>query len=492
MNRAVSEDGQGWDLIDRVGGWNAILCEFPVREEVPYQHRVVWAWAWGEVLRRIQSANEGIELDRGLMWLMFLPQALLRQPKRGGKSGRGLISQRFNCLATERDWGKLVMLWEEDTRVAVEERRNRERQAGGEEVSEEEKEDQKRRHVLKMFGKGQVSRGVGRISSLGIADMNDEGVRAQLAAKYPARGRAMPDTVRKDSPVSNLAGLRDSLLKLEKGVSPGCGGLRPEFLKTIAEVMNDQQMGLLESFGMRYLGGLLPAWFYAVFPSSQTVPLLKNIMGELRPIGVKNPLVRTFHKEVVKHSKPELVKFLEPQQLAMSSSGAAKLVNSVRMMVEQHHDFIAVQIDIKNAFNTCSRAALVEQLEEEPTLKHLAWFAATTLAPHIGLETGGKKWGESGEGFTQGDAASGAWFCVAWHKFVRKLDAALAEAGGMARGGMDDLFPVGPADILFPLLVEFEREVWEHCGMQLRWDMCKMFSWFSKDLARISVSKHKF
>ena len=101
--------------------------------------------------------------------------------------------------------------------------------------------------------------------------------------------------------------------------------------------------------------------------------------------------MRTFHKEVVKNSKPEIVKFLEPQQLAMSSAGAAKLVNSVRMMLEQHNDFIAVQIDIKNAFNTCSRAALVEQLEEEPTLKHLAWFAATTLAPHIGLETGGKK-----------------------------------------------------------------------------------------------------
>ena len=210
---------------------------------------------------------------------------------------------------------------------------------------------------MKLFAKGQVSRGVGRISSLGIADMKDEGVRAALSAKYPARGRPLPDTVRKDSPVSNLAGLKDSLLKLEKGVSPGSGGLRPEFLRTIAEVMDEQQMGLLQSFGMRYLDGLLPAWFYAVFPSCQTVPLLKDSEGGLRPIGVKNPLVRTFHKEVVKESKPELVTFLEPQQLAMSSAGAAKLVNSVRMMLEHNPDFIAVQIDIKTAFNDCSRAA---------------------------------------------------------------------------------------------------------------------------------------
>jgi hypothetical protein len=103
-NREVSEDGLGWDFIDRVGGWRSNLCRFPVMEQVPFQHRVVWSWAFSEVLRRIQNADEGRGLDRGLMWLAFLPQALLRQAKRGGKSGRGLVNQRFNCLATDRDW----------------------------------------------------------------------------------------------------------------------------------------------------------------------------------------------------------------------------------------------------------------------------------------------------------------------------------------------------------------------------------------------------
>ena len=37
----------------------------------------------------------------------------------------------------------------------------------------------------------------------------------------------------------------------------------------------------------------------------------------------------------------------------------------------------------------------------------------------------------------------------------------------MARGGMDDLFPVGPAEILFPALLEFERAVRENCGLEL-------------------------
>ena len=91
---------------------------------------------------------------------------------------------------------------------------------------------------------------------------------------------------------------------------------------------------------------------------------------------------------------------------------------------------------MKNAFNACSRAALITQLEEEPTLHHLTGHAANTLAPHIGLDAGGRKWGESGEGFTQGNPESGAWFCLAFHKCIRKLDAALAGVGAWPRLGV--------------------------------------------------------
>ena len=71
-------------------------------------------------------------------------------------------------------------------------------------------------------------------------------MREQVAAKYPVRGRELPETVRKDSPVPNMVGLRDSWLKLEKGVSPGSGGLRPQFLITVAEVMDEVKMNLLQ------------------------------------------------------------------------------------------------------------------------------------------------------------------------------------------------------------------------------------------------------
>ena len=92
---------------------------------------------------------------------------------------------------------------------------------------------------------------------------------------------------------------------------------------TLGEIMDNEQMGLLASFSMRYLGGDLPGWFYAVYPSCQTVPLFKNEEEQLRPLGVQNPLVRIWHREVIKFNKPEIVKHLEPQQMVLSTAGAA-------------------------------------------------------------------------------------------------------------------------------------------------------------------------
>ena len=62
---------------------------------------------------------------------------------------------------------------------------------------QEEEEDKWRlkRQVLKLISAGQVGKAESRINSNGIASMSDHAVRAQLASKYPYRGRDMPDQV---------------------------------------------------------------------------------------------------------------------------------------------------------------------------------------------------------------------------------------------------------------------------------------------------------
>ena len=70
------ESDDGWAQIDRVGGWRAVISPFWAMDQIPAKNKAVWAWAWGEVVQMIQSADLGLDLDRALMWLLFLPQGL--------------------------------------------------------------------------------------------------------------------------------------------------------------------------------------------------------------------------------------------------------------------------------------------------------------------------------------------------------------------------------------------------------------------------------
>ena len=161
----------------------------------------------------------------------------------------------------------------------------------------------------------------------------------------------------------------------------------------------------------------------------------------------------------------------------LSEAGPAKLVFTVRTMLETERDFICVRMDIRNAYNEMSRAATIQALQMEPSLQHLAHFAAITLAPVGGLESGGKLWGEAAEGETQGDPASTALFCVGLQPSAVKLDTECKEGGGLARFGADDGFAIGPAEIVIPAVRRFALEVKERCLLDLQWSKSEIFKW---------------
>ena len=101
-------DVDGWLMIDTLGAWDCVLSRFSAMEEIPSQHKEIWASAVDIVLRRISEAQEeGEELNRALKWWLFLPQALCRQAGRGGRAGMGQIRKRFNCIV-EGDFGQLI------------------------------------------------------------------------------------------------------------------------------------------------------------------------------------------------------------------------------------------------------------------------------------------------------------------------------------------------------------------------------------------------
>ena len=264
-------DSDGWSFIAKLGAYECFLTCFPSLQEVPNQHEEAWADAVAEVLRRRERAISDWETRLALCWWLFLPQALLRRPSRGGRAGRQQVAKRFGCLS-RGDWGGLIDLWEKDRRILAEknERRNRRghREAGGVEDME-----RKRRDVLALISSGQISRAMQRVTSHGLASMDDPAIRQQTESKYPARGHALPESVPKHSPVDHLRGLRDSLKALSPGSAPGCGGMRPEHLQVVGHKLEEEDMRRLEEFGLSYLRGDLPQWFYSVWLTVQTVPI---------------------------------------------------------------------------------------------------------------------------------------------------------------------------------------------------------------------------
>ena len=235
-------------------------------------------------------------------------------------------------------------------------------------------------------------------------------------------------------------------------------------------------MNLLETFSLKYLNGEFPPWFSKVWNSVSTVPLYKPD-GSLRPVGIKPSFIRDLHKGVVKANKGVLTDFLEPQQMALSQAGGAKLVHSVRMLLESKREFYAVKLDIKNAHNEVSRSSIITALDNEPSLRHLAWHVATCLASTTSLESGGQIWGETGEGHSQGDPEASGCFCVAWHQEVIELDRSLVAVGGMAKFGNDDGYAIGPANILFPAISKFARDIKDKHLLELQVQKTEVFSW---------------
>ena len=139
-----------------------------------------------------------------------------------------------------------------------------------------------------------------------------------------------------------------------------------------------------------------------------TVPLFNTPAHDtVTPVGVMPCLERQFEKLSTRFNKSCFVSYFEPQQVVFSEAGAAKLVHSRRKRMEENPDFVLVKCDIKNAFNSISRARIFQVLEGEDSLRHLALHAALSLAPEGALENKGKVLGKSKDGVIQGGPASG-------------------------------------------------------------------------------------
>ena len=203
LHGPLQHDGDGWNQIDRLGVWECGLSSFRALEEVPTRFREKWAKVMSTILRRLQQAVTPEEEVRALKWFLIAPQAFLREPKRGGKKGQifSALNARFDCVV-RGDFGSILALLGSD-KMTASHIRGRARREPEDDITAKSK---LRKTVLSLLKRGQIGRAVRRICSNGIASMDDPEVQAALRAKYPVRGRNLPDWSQEPVPVHGHAG----------------------------------------------------------------------------------------------------------------------------------------------------------------------------------------------------------------------------------------------------------------------------------------------
>ena len=144
--------------------------------------------------------------------------------------------------------------------------------------------------------------------------------------------------------------------------------------------------------------------------------------------------------------------------------------------------WVCVKLDVDNAHNAMARAAILETVEMEQSLRRLTLHYAATSAAPTALESGGQVREEGEEGLTQGRPGSSGRFCVGLHPDVRQLVAEVRMGGGGEEEGgsvfgNDYGYLFSPPGIVFPALERFAARILDRCSLHLQRSKTEVFCW---------------
>ena len=272
----------------------------------------------------------------------------------------------------------------------------------------------------------------------------------------------------------------------------GCGvsGRRNEFLRALVgdfgDVTADRAMPAYGRFAGAVARAELPPWFYHAFAISGLMPLIKaqqtpeeiaaGVTPDVRPVAIGEVDLRAIAGRLTEGVRDASVEVLAPQQLGVGVQGGISiLIHGVRLMLEQHEDFVVVKLDLRNGFNAVCRSTMLRRMASHPGLAHLVPFMHALMAAGSDLFVDGQRlFGDdaarpdSSEGTQQGLNLSSLAFSVAIQPELEALDAELTPFGGCARAIMDDTYAIGPASVVFPALRRFAASLREMTGLELQ------------------------
>ena len=200
--------------------------------------------------------------------------------------------------------------------------------------------------------------------------------------------------------------VQDAISSFPPGSAPGPSGLRPCHLRDCMRKPG-QASSLLQaitSLVTKAVEGLFPLGLAPLWCASNLIPLAKKDVG-VRPIAVGDTFRRLMGKVLLKAPLVQTQSAsLRPRQTGVGVPMACDLISMGVQSVAQSTDtdWVVLQIDMRNAFNSVSRQSMLEvaRAKVPSTYNWLAWCYATPCP----LFCQGKLLTYSSQGVHQGDA----------------------------------------------------------------------------------------
>lgn len=144
--------------------------------------------------------------------------------------------------------------------------------------------------------------------------------------------------------------------------------------------------------------------------------------GDVRPIVVGEVLVRWISSALALQYRPVFHKILQPLQVGVASKGGLDVVlRELKTLSALHPTEIIIGFDVKNAFNSVSRACILKAVRDSvPSVFPYVAFLLADCSKLI-YDGDNRYVISSAEGVRQGDSLSPALFSLAIHSLLKSL-----------------------------------------------------------------------